>query len=1292
MRRIAIDVGGTFTDVVISDASGSLAVGKGLTDRERPFNGFDAGFTTLAAELGEDPAELLAQTDVVVYGTTRATNAIVEGKVGRTALLVTEGFPDILVYRQGGKHNPFELSRDFPAPYVPRNLTYEIPERINAEGGVEKELDEAAACEVLARLVGRNVEAIAVCLLWSIANHEHERRVGELIEEVLPGVPYTLSHQLNPVVREYLRASSTAIDASLKPLMQEHLRFFQEDLTNAGFDGELLISTSGGGVMYADDVIERPINMVKSGPAMAPLAGLAYAESNELGGDAIVVDTGGTTFDVSLIRDGLIKYTRETWLIEEFVGHNLGVPTVDVRSIGAGGGSIAWIDDGGLLRVGPQSAGADPGPACYGQGGEEPTVTDAAVVLGYIDPGHFLGGRMELDVDAAREVVSRLGSEFELTPEEAASAILTLSSEEMIKAIEQITVKDGANPAESVLVAGGGAAGLNIVPIARALGCERVLVPRTAGALSACGAQFSDIVAEFTGSQYAHTQHFDTDGVNGTLGEIASEIDSFEERLQKRGIGEFERSWFVEARYVNQQWEMEVPLAIEQFASGGDVAELKQSFDSVHERLYAVNDPEGPIECLNWKGRLTATLPKPVEPVVEAASGGAPVPSRTTRAYFEGSGATETRVYEGSELKPGDVIEGPAIIEEPTTTVVVYAGSSCRVTPTDNYLLDVDPAVDAGAEAEVEGRDSDAEIDAVQLAVMANRLDAILREMTETVVLTARSAMIGMSRDFSCGINTSDDELLALAAGLPMHIFGTSRQCKSMKELQPDFKEGDAFIDNDPYVGNSHAADHATLVPVFYEGEHFFTVTVKSHQADSGNSIPTTYMANARDVYEEGSLMFPCVRVQENYENVDDIIRMCRRRIRVPEQWYGDFLSAIGAARVGERGLKAFVAKYGKRTVRRFFKEWMDYTSRRVEASIKRMPKKTITAYGKHDPVMPVLPDGVPVKVEIDVDPDAGTITVDLRDNIDNLPCGMNLTEATATSGAAQAVFCCLDPDIQHNAGSFCHVKVLLREGCIVGIPEFPFSCSTATTGISDVVINTVEAAFAELGDGFGLAMSGIHNSAGAGVVSGTDYRKDEAPYINQLFIMGGGGPATPTHDGMNYVLIPPGLGLLYRDSVEVDEQRMLILIETMRLIPDSAGAGRQRGGAATEVIYGARESTVTLVNICNGIENPARGVRGGHDTIPGSNVIFRANGDREVLGNFFMIELEAGDRIRGIDQGGSGYAPPTERDSRRVFEDVLERYVTIDAARDVYGVVITGNADDETLALDEAATAALRA
>ena len=511
--RIAVDTGGTFTDVVIADEAGRLIVGKALTTTERTFEGFREALANAGEIAGIAYERLLAETEMLIYGTTRSTNSIIEGKVAKTALLTTEGFPDTLLYRHGGKREPLNLAMEFPPPYIPRRLTFEIPERINAEGGVERELDEAAARAIIESLPRKRIEAVAVALLWSIVNPDHELRIGALIAEIMPGVPYTLSHQLNPIIREFPRTSSTAIDASLKPLMQSHLAEFESDLRAAGCTGEVLISTSSGGVMHVDDVVAKPIYTVKSGPAMGPLAGIAYGGAEDQGDDVIIVDTGGTTFDVSLVRSGQVKYTRDTWLLGEWIGHNLGLSSVDVRSVGAGGGSIAWIDAGGLLRVGPQSAGARPGPACYGQGGEEPTVTDAAVVLGYIDPDYFLGGRMRLDVAAAADVLEKVAVPLKLSADEAASAVLTLAGEQMIKAIQEITVQDGVNPGESIIVAGGGAAGLNIIPIAQALGCRRVLLPRTAGALSACGGQFSNIVTEFSASRYAHSNTFDFDGV-----------------------------------------------------------------------------------------------------------------------------------------------------------------------------------------------------------------------------------------------------------------------------------------------------------------------------------------------------------------------------------------------------------------------------------------------------------------------------------------------------------------------------------------------------------------------------------------------------------------------------------------------------------------------------------------------------------------------------------------------------------------------------------------------------------
>jgi N-methylhydantoinase A len=688
--RITVDTGGTFTDVVVADEEGRLFVGKSPT-HERAFEGVRGALEVVAEQLDVTLADLLADTSVFIYSTTRSTNAILEGRIAKTAMLLTEGFPDTLVLREGGKLHGFDLTVPFPEPYIPRRRTWEIPERIDSEGDVIKALDEAATRKVLESLRERGIEAVAVCLLWSNVNGSHEMRVGELIEELLPGIPYTLSHEINPIVREYRRASSAAIDASLKPLMGAHLREVAKDLAAAGFAGELMAATSFGGAMHVEDLADRPIYSVRSGPAMAPVAGRTYA-SAELGvDDVIVCDTGGTSFDVSLVRDGAVSFTRDTWLGPRFTGHLTGSSSVDVRSIGAGGGSVAWVDPGGLLRVGPQSAGADPGPACYGRGGDRPTVTDAAVVLGYIDPDTFLGGRMQLYPDAARRVLGELGERLDLSVEQAAEAVLAVANEHMVRAIQEITINEGVDPRESLVVAGGGAAGLGIAPIVRELGCARVLVPRTAGALSATGAQFSDIVAEFSASRFADTGQFDTDGVNAALANLEEQVEDFAKGLRSRGVEGMSTQLFVDARYAYQVWELEVALPRGRFEGSDDVAALSAAFDTVHERVFSVAEPGARIECLTWKARLYAPIGRTaVEalPSVGAAAQREARP-RATRDVFFGGAWLPTPIYVGGALPAGTVIDGPAIIEEPTSTLVVPTGSTATVSDLDNYLLEV---------------------------------------------------------------------------------------------------------------------------------------------------------------------------------------------------------------------------------------------------------------------------------------------------------------------------------------------------------------------------------------------------------------------------------------------------------------------------------------------------------------------------------------------------------------------------------------------------------------------------
>lgn len=685
--KVTCDVGGTFTDVVVSDALGRLAIGKSLTTPHDLISGLRSALERAASGMAIDLRGLLERTALFVYSTTQATNAILQGTTARTALLCTDGFPDILVRREGGSMHPYDFSRPYPQPYIPRHLTFEIRERIGADGEVVVPLDVEQARRVITRLVELEVEAVAVALLWSVANGEHERSLGELCAELLPGVPVTLSHALNPVMREYRRASCAAIDASLKPLMQRHLAAIENGLRESGLRGELVAATSMGGVLPIERLAERPIYAAKSGPSLAPIAARLYAQLEFGVSDAIVCDTGGTSFDVSLVRDGAPVFTRETWLGEPFSGHHTGLASVDVRSIGAGGGSIAWIDPGDLLRVGPASAGADPGPACYGRGGSRPTVTDAACVLGYLDPKRFLGGAMALDEQSALAAVGDLSEQLRLDVHDAAAAILTLAGEHMVGAIREITINQGVDPREVLLVAGGGAAGLNIAAIGRALECARVLIPRTAGALSALGGQYSDIVYEVGASVFTDSATFDFDALGSAFASISASLDDFGATLVA-GIDSVRRERFLEARYAHQVWTLELPLGDRPVSSPLDVEQIVEDFHDLHERIFAVRDPGQRVEILQCRGRLVA---KPFTPAHSTAVAGSvpTAPAGVRSAYFPEQGYVEVPVHEGGTLPAGSRLEGPLLVTEPSTTVVVPPGVTLAITEFGNYLLEL---------------------------------------------------------------------------------------------------------------------------------------------------------------------------------------------------------------------------------------------------------------------------------------------------------------------------------------------------------------------------------------------------------------------------------------------------------------------------------------------------------------------------------------------------------------------------------------------------------------------------
>ena len=686
--RFAVDTGGTFTDLIVEDDDGRLRMYKGPTTPHDLVQGVLDTIESAAGDLGTETSELLARGELLIHGTTISTNAVLTGNVAKTAFLTTRGHPDILVFREAGRMGvpTFDYSVPYPEPYIPRALTFEVPERIDANGEITVPLDEDAVVEIIRQLADKEVEAVGVCLLWSIAKPVHEQRIGALLEQHLPHVPYTLSHLVNPSLREYRRASSTCIDASLKLLMKDYLGGLSRRLRDAGFRATLLVVTSQGGVLDAAELARVPIHSIKSGPALAPIAGRRYAVADASADTAIIADAGGTSYDVSLVRRGRIPWTRETWIGMPYLGHMTGFPSVDVQSIGAGGGSIARVDEGGLINVGPQSAGSVPGPACYGQGGTQPTVTDAALLLGYIDPAYFLGGRMSLDVDAAKTALeTQLSQPLGLDLHRSAAAVLSVVTENMVGAIEEITINQGIDPRTAVLVGGGGAAGLNSIAIARRLGCPNVIIPDVGASLSAAGALLSDLSTEYTAILLTTGGAFDFDGVNGVLAALEEECQGFINGPGSASL-QHEIEFSVEAHYAHQIWEIEVPLRSGRVSSGHELDRLKEDFHTTHRETFAIDDSTSEIEFINWRARARCKLREAdVGAVVEEAGDGSGVRSR--QVYFSDRGLVEAKIMHVESMERNRPVDGPAIIESSFTTVVIDPGAQVRRTGAGSLLI-----------------------------------------------------------------------------------------------------------------------------------------------------------------------------------------------------------------------------------------------------------------------------------------------------------------------------------------------------------------------------------------------------------------------------------------------------------------------------------------------------------------------------------------------------------------------------------------------------------------------------
>lgn len=688
MYRVGIDIGGTFTDMLLVGEDGAAVIGKTLTTPGDP---------SLAVEnaLGpvlKDGAVKAAERGTLIHGTTLVTNALIERKGAPTALLTTAGFRDAVEIGREHRYELYDLNLDLPKPLVPRHLRFDVPERIAADGSVLEPLNEEFLRRLVAELRDKGIQAIGVCYLNSFRNPAHEKRTAEIIGEVAPEIRVSISSEVVAEIREFQRTSTTLANVYVQQRVSDYLAELKARLDRIGFSGSFFVMLSSGGIATRETAARFPVRLLESGPAAGALAA---AQAGSLAGhrDLLSFDMGGTTAKLCVIEDGQPAKTHEfevdrVYRFRKGSGLPVRVPVIDMIEIGAGGGSIARVDSLGLLKVGPESAGADPGPVCYRQGGAEPTVTDADLILGYLDAKYFLGGKMQLDLDGARKALGRLGEKLRMSAEQVAWGIHQIVNENMANAARAHLGERGKDPRRMPMYAFGGAGPVHGYRVAEILRLPALISPFGAGVGSTFGLLAAPLAFDFVRSAYSRLDDLDWQFANSLLDEMAGEGRKV---LASSGLSSTEMTYSrtADMRYVGQGHEVSVALP-SAVLSARDVPAIQAEFERTYKTLYGRKGPDVPLEVINW--RVVASGPRPELnlKLPRATASGADARKGSRRAYFpERGGYVDAPVFDRYALKSGMKFSGPAIVEERESTLIVGASGRARVDERLNIVVEL---------------------------------------------------------------------------------------------------------------------------------------------------------------------------------------------------------------------------------------------------------------------------------------------------------------------------------------------------------------------------------------------------------------------------------------------------------------------------------------------------------------------------------------------------------------------------------------------------------------------------
>ena len=1199
--RLGVDIGGTFTDFVLEGGDRQWRA-KVLTTPQAPEEAVLAGMDAILAQAGIAPSDLSG----IVHGTTLATNALIERRGAPIAFITTEGHRDTLEMASESRYDQYDLDIEKPPPLVPRRLRFTVRERMAVDGSTLLPLDEAGVRALAPLLDQAGVTAVAIGFLHSYRNPAHEQRAAEILRGLRPGLRISLSSDVSPEIREYERFVTACVNAYVQPVVETYLRRLQAALERKGVRAPLMIVQSNGGLCEVDVACRYPVRLLESGPAGGAMMAAWVARKSGVD-KALLLDIGGTTAKLCFIDDGAPHSARSLEVARHArfkpgSGLPLRFPVIELAEIGAGGGSIARIDALGRLQMGPESAGAEPGPACYGRGGTAATVTDAHLVLGRLNADDFAGGTMRLAPALSEKAIHSLGMK------NAATAMLEVVDENMANAAREHAVEVGKSLAGRTLIAIGGAAPLHAARLATLLGMDRVIVPRGAGVGSAIGFLRAPVAFEITQSDH---RRLDSLGdVQGMIEQIAQRTRAVVARAAPGA--ELRDSVSAYMRYRGQGYEVRVPMRRPE--------DLRAAFEETYRGLYGRLMEGGVVEILGWTVRTEAGQEMP-EP---RAAGNRSI-SGTARKFADPLSGEQVDGRVVDDAFDG-VLKGPALIVSPETTVVVPAGfEATRSSTGDVHLRRMHAQRSASASAEI------------RTQVMWSRLISVVEEQARTLMRTAFSPTVREAGDLSAGVFDLQGRMLAQAiTGTPGHVNSMASSARHFLARHPveTMREGDHFITNDPWLTSGHLHDVTVLSPVFRAGRAVGFFACTCHQVDIGG---LGQGPDGRSVYEEG-LYLPILRIARDGVLNEDVLDIVRANVRQPGEVVGDILSYVVANETSARRLNAMLDEFGEANLDDLGETIIERSRRAMVEAISRLPRGTFT----NEMTLDGYDRPVEIRCAMTVAPDRVRVTFDGSSpaSAHGINLVLNYTRAYAAFGLRTVV----GPEIPNNFGSLSPIEIDAPAGSILNVQHPRPVCARHIIGqfLPEVVLGCLA-----------KALPGRIPAEGAACNWGLQLRGDPAEPFEILFFNAGGSGARPRRDGLSATAFPSGIRSI---PVEVCESAAPIVIWRKELLPDSGGAGRMRGGLGQRVEVATRSGAPFQVfGIFDRVTHPARGRDGGADGAPGRVMLTKG----KALRAMGLQTVPAGEVLRIDVPGGAGNGPAAQRARDAVLEDLREGFIT---------------------------------